>query len=145
MSYLKQEVLVRKVELTSNHQREEFGQGPKETPVQMSYQPPRIHLSGIHLGATRKDPESERLAKDNLETNPITTKSKSSSHVAEQSSWISLPYCSPPGCPFPIKSLALSAHVSLNSSFPVLDKSPLSGPGRGSPSCNKTRAFPLYA
>ena len=95
--------------------------------------------------ATRKDPESERLAKDNLETNPITTKSKSASHMAEQSSWISLPYCSPPGCPFPIKSLALSAHVSLDSSFPMLDKSPLSGPGRGSPSCNKTRAFPLYA
>ena len=27
-------------------------------------------------------------------------------------SWVSLPYCSPPGCPFPIKSLALSADVS---------------------------------
>ena len=30
----------------------------------------------------------------------------------KQFSWVPLPYCSPPGCPFPIKSLALSAHVS---------------------------------
>ena len=37
---------------------------------------------------------------------------KQASHVAEQFSWVPLPYCSPPGCPFPIKSLALSAHVS---------------------------------
>jgi len=34
------------------------------------------------------------------------------SHAAEQFSWVPLPYCSPPWCPFPIKSLALSAHVS---------------------------------
>ena len=31
----------------------------------------------------RKDPESERLARDNLETNPITIKSETLSHVAE--------------------------------------------------------------
>ena len=56
----------------------------------------------------------------------------------EQFSWVSLPYCSPPGCPFPIKSLALSAHVSpWTIHFRVLDKSPVSGPGRDPSSCNK--------
>ena len=61
---------------------------------------------------TRKDTEPEWLAKDNPETNPITIKLETASHVAELVSWGPLPYCSPPGCPFPIKSLALSAHVS---------------------------------
>ena len=45
-------------------------------------------------------------------------------------------------CPFPIKSLALSAHVSPQTiHFRVLDKSPVSGPGRGPPSCNKWRLW----
>ena len=53
----------------------------------------------------------------------------------------SLTYCSPPGCPSPIKSLALSAHVSPRPiHFRVLDVSPVQGPGRGPPSCNKTTA-----
>ena len=47
-------------------------------------------------------------------------------HVAEQSSWAPLPSCSPPRRTFPIKSLALSAHVSpWTTHFQVLDKSPL--------------------
>ena len=86
---------------------------------------------------TRKDSELEWLAKDNPETNPITIKPKTASH------WQG----SPPGfpyllrstrVPFPIKSLALSAHVSpWTTDFWVLDKSPVSGPGRGPPFCNK--------
>ena len=57
-------------------------------------------------------------------------------------SWVPLPYYSPPGCPFPIKSLALSAHVSPRTiHFQVLDKSPVSGPGRGPPSCNQWRLW----
>ena len=80
---------------------------------------------------TRKDSESECLAKANPETNPITIKPETASHVTEQFSWVPLPYCSPPGCPFPIKSLALSAHVFPRTfHFWVLDKSPVSGPGR---------------
>ena len=76
--------------------------------------------------------------KDHQETNPITIKPETASHMAEQLSRVPLPYCSPPGCPFPIKSLALSAHVSPRTIyFRVLDKSPVSGPGRGLPSCNK--------
>ena len=87
---------------------------------------------------TRKDSESEWLAKDNPETNPITIKPKTASHVTEQFSWVPLPFCSPPGRPFPIKSLALSAHVSPQTiHFWVLDKSSVLGPGRDPPSCNK--------
>ena len=53
-----------------------------------------------------------------------------------------LPYGSPPGCPFPIKSLALSADVFPRTiHFRVLDKSPVSGPGRGLPSCTKWRLW----
>ena len=52
--------------------------------------------------------------------------------LAELFSWVPLPYCSPPGCPFPVKSLALSALVSPQTShFRVLDKSPVLGSGRG--------------
>ena len=79
------------------------------------------------------------MAKDHPETNPITIKPETASHAAEQLSWVPLPYCSPPGCPLPIKSLALSAYVSPRTiHFQVLDKSPVSGPGRGLPSCNTT-------
>ena len=92
---------------------------------------------------TRKDSESELLAKDNPETNPINIKPETVSHMAEQSSWVPLPCCSLPRHPFLIKSLALSAHVSpWTVHFWVLDKSPLSGPGRGHPSCNsKTEKY----
>ena len=58
--------------------------------------------------------------------------------MTEQFSWVPLPYCSPPGCPFPIKSLALSGHVSPQTiHFQLLGKSPVLGPGMGPPSCNK--------
>ena len=87
---------------------------------------------------TRKYSESEWLAKDNPETNPVTVKPETAGHVTEQFSWVPLASCSPPGCPFPIKSLALSAHASpLTIHFRVLDKGPVSGPGRGPPSCNR--------
>ena len=106
----------------------------------ISQNPPHWNPSWLsNVCTTRKDPESEWLARDNPETNPITIKPKTASHMAEQYSWVLLPSCFPPGCPFPIKSLALSAHVSPQTiHFRVLDKSPLSGPGRGPPSCNKT-------
>jgi len=54
----------------------------------------------------------------------------------------SLPCCSLTRCPFPIKSLSSSAHVSpWTIHFQVLDKSPLLGSGRGPPSCNKIGAY----
>ena len=89
---------------------------------------------------TRKDSESEWLAKDNPETNAITIKPETSSRVTEQSSWVPLPYGFPPRCPFPLKSLAFSAHVSPPTiHFQVLDQSPLPGPGNGPPSCNNSK------
>ena len=95
---------------------------------------------------TRKDSELEGLAKDHPETNPITIKPEIGSHVTEQSSWVPLPSCSPPGHPFPIKPLALSAHVSPRTiHFRVLDKSPVSGPGRGPPSYNSAMVKNLPA
>ena len=78
-----------------------------------SQNPSRWHPSWLNkVCTTRKDSELEWLTNDNPKTNPITIKPKTVSHVAEQFSWVPLPSCSPPGCPFPIKSLALSAHVS---------------------------------
>ena len=47
-------------------------------------------------------------------------------------SWVSLPYCCPPRCPFPIKSLALSARVSVDNSFPSIRQEPSFGPWKGS-------------
>ena len=91
---------------------------------------------------TRKDPGSEWLARDNPETHRITIKPEAASHVAEQLSWVPLPYCSPPRRPFPIRSLASSARVSPRTiHFRVLDKSPLSGPGRRPPSSNNSIGF----
>ena len=103
-----------------------------------SQNPSLWHPSWLNKACTtRKDSESEWLAKDNPETNPITIKPETASHVTEQFSWVPLPYCSPPRGPFPIKPLALSAHVSpWTIHFWVLDKSPVSGAGRGPPSCN---------
>ena len=91
-----------------------------------SQNPSLWHPSWLNKACTtRKDFESEWLTKDNPETNPITIKRETASHVAELFSWVPLPYCSPFGCPFPIKSLALSAHVSPQTvHFLVLDKSP---------------------
>ena len=138
MSCFTTEVLVR--EPISLHQLEELAKGQNETPHVQP--PPRILLSGIHLGWARRAPpgktlESEWLAKDNPEINAITIKLETASHETEQFSWVPLSSCSPPWCPFPIKSLALSAHVSPRTiHFRVLDKSPVLGPGRGPPSCN---------
>ena len=79
------------------------------------------------------------IGKGHPETNPITIKPDIAGHMAEQFSWVPLPYCSLPSGPFPIESLALSAHVSPRTiHFRVLDKSPVSGPGRG---CNKWRLW----
>ena len=104
------------------------------TGLTTSQNPSLWHPSWLNKACTtRKDSESEWLAKDNSETNPITIKPE----TAEQFSWVPLPYCSPPGCPFLIKSLALSAHVSPQTiHFRVLGKRPVSGPGRGPPSYN---------
>ena len=83
---------------------------------------------------TKKDSESEWLAKDNPETNPITIKPKTVSHLAEQFSWVPLPYCSPPGGPLLSKiSCFVSTYVSSDNSFPSVRQEPSFGPWKGSP------------
>ena len=105
-----------------------------DTPCRSTSQnPSRWHPSWLsNTCVTRKDSELEWLARDHPETNPITIKPETASHVTERYSGVPLPSCSPPGCPLQIKSLALSAHVSPRTvHFRVLDKCPVSGPGRG--------------
>ena len=116
---------------------QEWSKGDTTCPT-TSQNPSLWHPSWLNKACTtRKDSESEWLAKDHPETNPITIKPKTASF-----SWVPLPYCSPPGCPFPIKSLALSAHVSPRTiHFQVLDKSSVSGPGRGAPSFNGWKKY----
>ena len=107
-----QVVLVKKMKLTSHHQPEEFGKGQKETPLVLpiSQNPHRRNASWLsNVRATRKNPESEWLARGNPETNPITIKSNTGSHVAAQLSWIPLPSCSLMG-PLPNK---VSSFVSM--------------------------------
>ena len=143
LSYNRRSFL-RKAEIISYHQLEEFGKCQKERGDSSPYVLP-ISQSHYHwkpswlrdAWATSKDPESEWLSRDNLETNPITIKRETVSLVAEQFSWVPLRCCSPPRQPFPIKSLALSAPVFPQTvRFQVLHNSPLSGPGKGLPSCN---------
>ena len=99
-----------------------------------SQNPARWNASWLSSICTpRNDPASEWLARVNLETNPVAGTAR---HVTEPISCVLLPCCSLPGLPFPIKSLALSAQVSVDNSFWVLNKSPLSGPGMGPASCN---------
>jgi len=72
------------------------------------------------------------LSKDNAETNPITIRPQTASHMAEQFSWVPLPCCSLLRCLLPIKSLALSACVSSDNSFLSVRQEPSFGPWKGS-------------
>ena len=110
-----------------------------DTTCPTTSQNPRWHPSWLsNECTTRKDSESEWLVRDNPETNPITTKPETTSHVAEQFSWVPLPYCSLPGCSFPIKISCCVRHVSLDNSFLSVRQEPTFWPGRGPPSCNRT-------
>ena len=99
-----------------------------------SQNPSRWHPSWLSDAcATRKDSESEWLAKDNLETNPINIKPKF------QTMWQS----SPPGFPYlllaawaplPNKiSCFVSTCVSLDNLSPCVRQELILGPWKGSP------------
>ena len=80
------------MELISYHQPEEFRKSQKVTPMCpiTSQNPSGWHPFWLsNAWATRKDFESECLAKDNPETNPITIKPETASHMAEQFPWVS--------------------------------------------------------
>ena len=95
----------------------------------ISQNPPRWNASWLSSMCTpTNDPVSEWLARVNPETNPETAR-----HVTEQLSWVLLPCCSLPGLPFPIRSLALSAHVSVDNSFLSVKQEPTLRPWKGSP------------
>ena len=131
-----QEVLVRNMELICHHQPEEFWKGQKVTPcIQPS---PRILLVACILAEKCISHQEglwvRMIGQRQLENNTITIKPKTARPMAEQFSWVPLPCCSLAGHTFPIKFLALSAHVSPWSiHFWVLEKSSLLGPWRGSP------------
>ena len=80
---------------------------------------------------TRKDPESERVTWDNLETNPITVKPETASHAAEQLSWVPLPSCSPLECPFPVNFSLLCQHTCLLEQFLSVRQEPPLRPWKG--------------
>ena len=97
-------------------------------------------------GTTRKDPESEWLAKDNPETNPITIKPEPVSHVAEHVVLLgSLALLLSTRASFPNKiSCFVSAHVFLDNSFPSVRQEPSLGPWMGSPFLQQLRYTSLY-
>ena len=81
---------------------------------------------------TRKDSESEGLAKDNPETNPITIKPETTSQAAEQFSG-SLTLLLSTRLRFPNKiSCFVSTCVFSDSSFPSVRQEPSFGPWKGS-------------
>ena len=81
----------------------------------------------------RKDSESEWLAKDNPETNPITIKPETASHEAEQFSWVPLLLLST-RAPFPDKiSCCVNTFVSSDNSFLNVRQEPSFRPWKESP------------
>ena len=118
---------------------QENSRGPKrreETQVHnVSCQPPRKPHIGIHLGweihfvpgrtlsQTKYGPKQDEWSKTTQKANGITLNPETVIHMAEQFSWVPLFSCSPLRCHFPIKSLAFSACVSLQTiHFWVLKK-----------------------
>ena len=76
---------------------QERSKGDTTSPT-TSQNPSRWHPSWLsNVCTTRKDSESEGLAKDNPETDPIIIKPETESHVAEQSSWFPHPAALHPG------------------------------------------------
>ena len=78
------------------------------------------------------------MAKENLETNPITIKPKTVSHKAEQSSWVPLPDCSLLGHPFPVESCFVRLCASADNSIQSVTQEPTLGPWKGSPFLQQT-------
>ena len=77
----------------------------EEIPVHKAQQPPRILLAGLHL-------DWHMFHQEGSKGKPNYHKAQHCNPMAEHFSWVSLPYYSPSRPLFPIKSLALTAHVS---------------------------------
>ena len=102
---------------------QERSKGDTTCPI-TSQNPSLWHPSWLNkVCTTRKDSESEWLAKDNPETNPITIKPRLQACLGSLSLLLST------RAPFPNKiSCFVSTCVSLEIHFQVLDKSPILGP-----------------
>ena len=124
------------MELISHYQPEEFRNGQKETPHVQP--PPRILLSGMHFGWTRKglrkSSESEWLAKDNPEANPITIETQDFETRGRAVLLGSLTLLLSTWVPFPNKiSCFVSTCVSPDNSFPSVRQKPSFGAWKGCP------------
>ena len=122
------------MELISHHQPVQQRSKGDTTCQTTSQNPSHGHPTWLtNVCTTRKDSESEWLAKDNPEINPITINPQTANHVAEWFSWVPLSYCSLNRRPSPVTSRALSACTSpWTIHLRVLDNSSL-GPWKGSP------------
>ena len=112
-------------------QKERGGTSPHVLPT--SQNPCRWYPSWLRnkLGI-RKGPESEWLARDNLETNTIAIKPEAASHAAELFSWVPLPCSSPLERLFPVVSCFVSTYVFSDSSFLSVKEEPTLRPWKGS-------------
>ena len=100
-----------------------------------SQNPPLWHQSWLNKACTtRKDSESEWLAKDNPETNPITIKPETVSHSDRAVLLGSLTLLLATEVPFPNKiSCFVSTCVSSDNSFLSVGQEPSFGPWKRSP------------
>ena len=130
-----QEVLVRNTKLISHHQPEKSGKGLKETPHVQP--PPRILLTGIHLGWAMSVPLGRTLSQND---GPKTTRKAIPSPWNSRlwAAWLSssgFPYpMLTVSVPFPNKaSCFFSSRVSSDNLFPSVRQEPTLRPWKGSP------------
>ena len=93
-----QAVPAKNTELISHHQPEEFGKSQKETHASL-HLPESFSLASILAEQCLSHQEGlwvRMIGQRPMESNPITIKPKTGSHVAEQFSWVPVPRCSLP-------------------------------------------------
>ena len=118
--------------------------GDNTCPI-ISQNPSVWHPSWLNKACiTRKDSESEWLAKDNLETNPTTIKLKTVSHCGRAVLLGSLTVLLSVWAPFPSKiSCFVSTCISSDNSFWSVRQEPSFGPCKGSPLLQQEYSFKL--
>ena len=132
---MQQEVLVRKTELISHHQPEEFRKDQKETPpcLTTSQNPSCWHPSWLSKVCTTRKDTGVRMTGHHQKTQEFEPCGR-----AVLGS-LTLPLSA--RVPFPNKSSCfVSSCVSSDSSFPSARQEPTFRLGRGPPSCNTFRA-----
>ena len=129
------------------HQLEKFRKGQKETPC--DWPPPRILLSGIHLGWTRyapprRTPSQNDWLKTTQKLIPHHHKTRDCKPHGRAVLLGSLTLLLSTQAPFPNKiSCFVSTCVSSDNSFPSVRQEPSLGPWKGPPSYN-SRIYNLH-